>query len=110
MPIEPIITRRPSPSQHDAEDENDPLVAVGKVIASQARIERQWQAVKVEHETYTSTVTQLARHVEELDEKIDRLLASSKGTRRSVTHLQVLMPAVLVALEILRSVVGVHVP
>jgi hypothetical protein len=97
-------TRRPSPSTADSEaPPDDVLQALGGVLSSQARIERGWEALKVEHNTYTSTVVHLQRTV-------DELLLEQKKTTRAMRRLGKLAPTLIAVFEVLRQVAAHYLP
>lgn len=104
MPQAQPPTRRPSPSTADSEaPPDDTLAAVGGVLASQARIERGWEALKVEHETYTATVVHLKRTV-------DELLIEQKKATRAMRRLGKLAPTLIAVFEVLRQVASHYLP
>lgn len=96
----PIVTRRPSPSQADSEAPPDDLaVTVGKVMAGQARIERAFEAQRVEVNTFITTSLETHKVVQEL-------LAEQKKTTRAVKRLGKFGTAALALFEVLRPILG----
>jgi hypothetical protein len=90
----PARASRPEGSEQD----DDTLVALGKLMASQARIERAWEAMKHEHLTYTSMVTQVTRGLELIEEQ-------QKRRTRNVKWAAAMSPLVLTALEFGKQIV-----
>jgi hypothetical protein len=87
------------------EPEDDTLVALGKVMASQARIERAWDAMKVEHHTYTSMVVQVSRALELMEAQLGTIEAQQKRRTRNVKWAAAMTPFALTALEFGKQIV-----
>lgn len=101
----------------------DPDTELGRVMASQAKLEREWVAEKrslrLEQSTYTSQVVQLRRDVADLRGDVQGLRelvemtlqtvqtssrASMQATRKGTRAAAAIGPGVLVLLELVRYV------
>jgi hypothetical protein len=85
-------------SRPDEAEQNDVHLTLGQLMASQARIERAWEAMKHEHHTYTSIVVQVSRALELIE-------AQQKRRTRNVKWAAAMSPFVLTALEFGKQIV-----
>lgn len=91
------IPARASRPEGKAEDD-DVLVSLGALMASQARIERAWDAMKHEHHTYTSMVVQVTRALEVIEDQ-------QRKRSRNVKWAAAMTPFLLGAVEFAKQIV-----
>lgn len=97
-------TRRPSPSTADSEaPPDDVLAALGGVLTSQARIERAFEGLRTETNTYSSQVTHLQRTV-------DELLKEQMKATHAMRRLAKVAPTLIAVFEVLRQVAAHYLP
>ena len=85
----------------------DTDVLLGRVLASQARLERDMAAVRHEHETYTRIAVSAHRDVAEIREELRALRLSSESTSIRVDKASKRMAPAFAALLALAEVVRV---